>query len=280
MKRIIMDQDKATQALELLKSFNRKERYHLLVDAVTDRAFQLTGQFRDQLNRVLSDNGPAYPPLPERPSDVYVAMDYHLDWIAAAVSLVERPDAAGLGALQYASSTKATTETGPYPNSISKTQDATVITGNQQDTDLMVAFVSEGCLHLILIEAKIESGWEGGQLKNKGARLEEIFGAQGDAFDFVKVRFVLAGPNAAERSPNYSKPTLDVLPTFFFKDGDANRKENLKARREGLYRINLSAKPALYQPTRLKEPKQLEDQKEPDWVVLNTYSPEDPSEPK
>ena len=65
-----------TSLMELLESFNRKERFFLIGDALGNRTFQLSTDFRARLSKAFGI---------EPPSSAFVAMDYHLDWIHASL---------------------------------------------------------------------------------------------------------------------------------------------------------------------------------------------------
>ena len=67
-----------TSLMELLESFNRKERFFLIGDALGNRAFQLSNDFRARISEAFGI---------EPPSSAFVAMDYHLDWIHASLFL-------------------------------------------------------------------------------------------------------------------------------------------------------------------------------------------------
>ncbi len=64
--------------VECLKAFNRKERYWLLRNALGAPALELllSGAFRDRLGKLLDT---------DIPSDAWWAMDYHIDWVFAAL---------------------------------------------------------------------------------------------------------------------------------------------------------------------------------------------------
>ena len=59
--------------LELLESFNRKERFFLVSQAVG--RFQLSDDFRRELGEEINL---------KIPRGAFTAMDYHLDWLTAA----------------------------------------------------------------------------------------------------------------------------------------------------------------------------------------------------
>lgn len=176
---------KAKLMLDWLKAFNRKERYHLLRTAITgaDRDVPLADDFRECLEKVL---GPDI-----QITNAYVAIDYHLDWLAAAKYLAEQEipvekEACGKH----------------FPN-----ENAGILKGNQEDTDLLVAFCKGDKLILILVEAKADTAWSAQQLDSKAKRLKAIFGNNMDD-NFFKCHFVLLGPKR-ENINDEGKTDLD-----------------------------------------------------------------------
>ena len=149
--------------MEQLESFNRKERFFLIGDALGNRAFQLSSDFRARLRA-------AFGIMP--PSSAFVAMDYHLDWIHASLFL----------------SLPENDEDAIHPNT------TTIATGTQEDVDLLVAFEEGDITHLLLIEAKAETGWTNKQTLSKAKRLERIFGTNGTKYPQVKPHFGLMSP--------------------------------------------------------------------------------------
>ena len=113
--------------IEQLESFNRKERFFLIGDALGNRAFQLSNDFRARLSAAFGI---------QTPSRAFVAMDYHLDWIHASLFLT-LPEI---------------DQEAVHLNTDS------VATGTQEDVDLLVAFEEGDITHLLLIEAKAETG--------------------------------------------------------------------------------------------------------------------------
>ena len=127
-----------TDLIKILESFNRKERFFLLAQALGcshsgEPAFSLSDSFRKQLNANIDVA------IPEEPAMVFVAMDYHLDWLQAALTLADSQD----GKSKFSNKD----EKGP------------VIEGTQKDVDLLVAFEAGETFHLILVEAKAYSDW-------------------------------------------------------------------------------------------------------------------------
>jgi hypothetical protein len=72
--------------IERLASLNRKERYYVVAWALGNSQFSLCSDFREQLSSAVG--------LPI-PADAYVAMDYHLDWLYAALYLSAEAAPAG-----------------------------------------------------------------------------------------------------------------------------------------------------------------------------------------
>lgn len=154
-----------TNLIKILKSFNRKERFFLIQGAAGKEAFSLSEDYRQKL---ACDIG-----IDEIPSNAFVAMDYHLDWLHASLFLA----------------CDKTDEEGPFCNDIE------VSSGTQQDIDLLVAFKSEEDYHLILVEAKAYGSWDNKQLTQKSKRLRKIFGNDTEtAWPNVKPFFYMTSP--------------------------------------------------------------------------------------
>jgi hypothetical protein len=153
--------------IEYLESFNRKERFFVVGEALGNPAFRLSSDFRARLGAVF---GLAIP------DDALVAMDYHLDWIYASLVLDAGDD-----------------ESAVLPN------DERLVSGNQEDIDLLVAFDDERTVQLLLIEAKAETGWTNKQTLSKAERLRRIFGDDGARFAGVTPRFGLLSPRRPEQ---------------------------------------------------------------------------------
>ncbi len=103
------------------------------------------------------------------PGAPFVALDYTLDWLCAAVTCFTEPAA----------------WTQPQPLVPG------AVTGSQEDVDLLIAW-EDDAPHVVLIEAKGFTGWSNKQMASKASRLDAIFT---DAVRrTVDVHFVLAGP--------------------------------------------------------------------------------------
>ena len=133
--------------LKLLESFNRKERFFLVGQALGNPKFQLSDGFRSMLG-----GQDAFGIVP--PKDALVFMDYHLDWLHASLFLsLPENDVNGI-----------------HPNS------RNVATGTQEDIDLLIAFQYESNIHVLLIEAKGATRWNNRQLTSKAEKFRNIFG--------------------------------------------------------------------------------------------------------
>ena len=144
--------------IELLESFNRKERFFLISQALGN--FQMSDHFRREIGNTVSVAIPA---------GSFAAMDYHLDWLTAAL---------------------AAYDTGSTDKIFDNPQQQT-IHGTQEDVDLLVAFRAENLYHIILVEAKAYTGWGNDQMLSKANRLTQIFGPNGDKYDKVRPYFSL-----------------------------------------------------------------------------------------
>ena len=121
----------------LLKRFNRKERFFLITQALT---CQLSDDFRLALGGTVDL---------QIPHDAFMAMDYHLDWLTAALYAHEH----GKADLIY------------------ENPQQQIIKGNQEDIDLLVAFPEGEKYHIVLVEAKGATGWTNKQMQSKADRL-------------------------------------------------------------------------------------------------------------
>ena len=148
--------------ITILKSLNRKERFFLVADALGNQDFQLGDEFRTKLGSAAKV---------EIPSDAWVAMDYHLDWLSAALHVCAE-------ALDPAT---------PWENS-------SVVKGNQEDADLIVGFDTPDGTTLILIEAKMDTAWSNTQMDSKVQRINAMFGQDGFKRSGVTPILVLTSP--------------------------------------------------------------------------------------
>ncbi|MBI5488795.1 MAG: hypothetical protein HY905_15780 [Deltaproteobacteria bacterium] len=152
--------------LTVIESFNRKERFFLVAAALDNPRLRLGRAFRQRLGTALRL---------DIPSSALVAMDYHLDWLWASLCLA-RSSAAETVVLRNRGG---------------------LVTGHQEDVDLLVAFETGRTTRLILIEAKVETGWSNRQMSSKAGRLRRMFGDDGRGCRGVRPYFVLMSPRQA-----------------------------------------------------------------------------------
>ena len=151
--------------IEWLEAFNRKERFFLVGNALGNTNFNLSDEYRTKLHSVLGIHPPQHS---------FVAMDYHLDWIHAGLFL----------------SRSANQLNNVHENKVP------IVTANEEDIDLLVAFEDLGVTNLLMIEAKAATGWTNKQTLSKADRLRKIFG-EGDGrkeYPDVKPSFCLTSP--------------------------------------------------------------------------------------
>jgi hypothetical protein len=144
--------DKMNAFVEHLKTMNRKERYYLVKWAT---GFVLCDDFRRELGQAI---GVRVPP------DAFAAMDFHLNWIYAALVLTSLND--------------VTKKVHPNPDVVPGNNETGIVRGNQEDVDLVVAFEHHGQNHLVMVEAKGVTAWSPEQLGHKVRRLDTIFNAK------------------------------------------------------------------------------------------------------
>ena len=171
----------STDLIDLLERFNRKERFYLIGEALNNRCFNLSDDFRERLRCLIGLEEPI-------PSSAFAAMDYHLDWIAAAIRQFMHGDSDGM-----------------YENEESGGRK--LVTGTQEDIDFLAAFKGEdGIHHLIFLEAKGYTRWDNKQMHSKAERLSLIFGGTGDKCDGVRPYLCLASPRRPQRLDYTSWP--------------------------------------------------------------------------
>ena len=150
--------------IDNLDKLNRKERFFLIGMTLGTPSFKLDRIFRQKLSEEFSV---------VIPDNVFVAMDYHLNWIYAAAAL---------------------TFSNPVRDKIFDNKSG-IIDGTQEDVDLLVAFEdASGICHLIMLEAKGVTAFSNRQFKHKMDRFRSIFGENGKRFLMVKPYFGLVSP--------------------------------------------------------------------------------------
>ena len=171
----------STDLIQILKRLNRKERFYLIGEALGNAGFQLSDDFQKRLGGCLGLTEPI-------PQNAFAAMDYHLDWIAAAIRQVMDSGSDG-----------------PFQNEESGGRN--LVTGSQEDIDFLVAFEDASGIHnLILLEVKGYTSWDNKQMLSKAKRLSLIFGERGDRCDGVRPYLCLVSPRRPQRLDYSSWP--------------------------------------------------------------------------
>lgn len=179
----------ALSLIDRLKCFNAKERYWAVRQAL--------GHFQpsDVFIRAAAKAAGVCPPSESAHSALYLAMDYHLNWLHAAFSGRCMPgDKAG---------EKKYWSYDEMPMNIPTVDgDRQAVENSQEDVDLLLAYeVSKGfetVTQIILIEAKCSSEFTDGQLKSKLDRLALIASEARGSYPLLDIRFVLMSPNASD----------------------------------------------------------------------------------
>jgi hypothetical protein len=167
---------------DTLKLFNRKERYWVVRTALGSPSGKLAPEFCEALNRLLDGRAE-----PLSPDTAWWAIDYHFDWLQAALLL--HP-----------------TVTTPEPRLLVELSDGKFdIQGQQEDVDLVVAHGRD----VILIEAKAFGSWSNSQLTSKLKRLKALPVCAETGLlsprdelaeeDRVRLHFVLMSPNEPQK---------------------------------------------------------------------------------
>ena len=154
-----------TSVLENLKLLNSKERFFLVSYAFDNADFVVSSAFRQQLSSVLAITVPA---------DAFAAMDYHLDWLFAAIQKATQPS------VQVFDNKRG------------------FIKGNQEDIDFLLAYQQRGTTHVILLEAKGVTGWKNEQMNSKAQRLRDFFGDEGMNQPGIAPHFAIVSPKKSQ----------------------------------------------------------------------------------
>ena len=166
--------------IDIIERFNRKERYVLFQQVATEGEVQLSPDFRKRLCALGW-------PVPEH--GVLILMDYHLNWLYAALELH-----AGSWVSDGGSETKARNDVHSVPTDTTGVPDDEVrraLENNQEDIDLLLVWESDGLTHLGLVETKAHSGWTNKQMGSKSARLEAVIGREEGRYPGVVPHFAL-----------------------------------------------------------------------------------------
>ena len=169
-----------------LRRFNRKERFYVVQEA-TRGGFDLDDTFRRRLEEKLGITIPA--------QAVFMAMDYHLDWIYASLFLCGHDDEVKGKVFE---------------------RDRDLIQASHEDVDLLIAspdVLNPAMTNLIMIEAKGDTSWTNSQAESKAIRLRTIF--QPGTFErILKPHYLIWSPN-----PSINL-RFDCFPQWALKDGE------------------------------------------------------------
>lgn len=187
--------------IERLRALNAKERYWLLRQAL-GHDFAPAPSFLAALARA------AGLPAPDaaQQAQAFMAMDYHLNWIHAALCAEEFPSTGRK---------RTPMPTNPC-NGLTGADEVWAIQNNQQDVDLLLAYPREQdgipLIQLILVEAKGVMPADTEQQKSKLRRLQHIvsFAKRGGSPFAIDVRLVLMSPD--EQLPASYKRDMVLYP--------------------------------------------------------------------
>ncbi|HHF3171079.1 TPA: hypothetical protein ACPJ1O_004472 [Vibrio diabolicus] len=172
------------EIIEYLKSFNRKERFHLVGQFLGNADFNLDPNLLQEILDLLELGTPI---------NYFSAMDYHLDWIYASLELAHVQ--------------------GYEPRKIVPS----CIKATQEDVDFLLAFVDDsGNTHIVMIEAKGDTSFTNKQLGSKASRLSAIFGKNNEKWTNVIPHFLICSPNKPTR--------LEIanIPSFMLNNDNSN----------------------------------------------------------
>ena len=159
---------------ENLRLLNRKERFFLIGEALGNRDFRLDDVFRERLGDTL---GLTIPP------NAFVAMDYHLNWLYAALVLT----------YERANQDIYLNRCNQQGQNLATGEQGLPVEENQEDVDLLVAW-NDPSPHIVIVEAKGATYFTNKQLESKLKRLVRIFGRDGRVWDSVTPHLCLVSP--------------------------------------------------------------------------------------
>lgn len=179
----------AASLVQNLKNLNAKERDHLMRFAYLgatqeyekNEALWLSDAMKAALEPHLSKDH--LDKEEEKRRCVFAGMDYHLDWLYAALIRTCKGE-----------------ESGPLDDGSECSDDSLrPIIGIQEDLDLLVVYADDqNRVEILCIEAKGDASFNKVQLARKLTRLDRIFVASGAKknSDWLKCKFLLIAPKA------------------------------------------------------------------------------------
>jgi len=178
--------------IERLDAFDRKERHFLIRFVLGQVAETTDAGFRSEVGAALDLM---------IPDTAQWWMDYHLDWLYAALVLDTSP----------------AQDRYPSPGFAGRFPDSPLlnVNANQEDVDVLIAFMTSGITHLILLEAKADTGWTNRQVHSKARRLSAMFPEGVNSYPGIEPHFGLCSP----RPPRSLDPT--PLPKWMLKSDNS-----------------------------------------------------------
>jgi len=196
-----------------LHRFNAKERNFLMRFALlgeadpgspTQSTNWVNSNFFLALKKALKDAQSEPIELTDAAHCVYAAMDYHLDWLHAALWCLKsgwepKPDGLFVQVPRHPINVDGSTQSVPHQQDVM---------GNQEDLDLLLVIEDDNITHLVLVEAKGVSSFGESQLKSKLKRLDLILVEEDSGpVKGLLVSMVLLAPN---RKPEAKAKALDL----------------------------------------------------------------------
>ncbi len=164
------------QLIEHIQRFNRKERFILVGQALGNPSFVLGREFKTKLADCLQR---------AIPDDAYCAMDYHLDWLFAALTWTYQ------GARLGSAIPRNLNDVHPETTELTDLK----VAGNQSDIDMLVVWVDERRRgQVVLLEAKGYTPWDPKQMRYKSARLAQSSAQTGAASLTLMRTWFCTGP--------------------------------------------------------------------------------------
>ena len=244
-REMTMTQEMKKALVENLKLFNAKERDHLMRDAYLgigsaegDIDYGKATRFLSaEFDKRLKEHIRKELKLEGEARCVFAGMDYHLDWIFAALWMATQnpgwPNGAASTPVKMADHTRV-------DNLDSMYTDFRPVMGIQEDIDLLAVYEVDNTLALMFVEAKGSAAFDRVQLARKLIRLDRILvdsGIAKNCSNSLPYLLVLASPNAPVfRDAKDHKKNLNCLE--FAKQLPMPRaegkKDKFKAMREAL----------------------------------------------
>lgn len=212
--------------IDRLKCFNAKERYWVVHAAL--------GHFKPSRGFLEGAAKAAGVPLPAKgcpDESIFLAMDYHLNWLCAALWTVLTPSEKAGTAISN-KRTPSETMTPDHSTSGPLGKDRALMENSQEDVDLLLAYPRpDGITQVILIEAKCTGTFTPSQLGSKFSRLEGILDSIGKegfvgASD-VNVKMILMSPSRPPSKNASTEKDTTKIPAMLVQDARSNSENDI-----------------------------------------------------